>query len=109
MAYKLFLDDYRDSPDTSWTIVRSKKEFCEIIEVQGLPSIISFDHDLTDRHYGLDYSDNETGADCAEWLFHYLKRNNLEVMRFKVHSLNPDAQRRIELAINGCQSLLEVK
>ena len=102
MTYKLFLDDYRDRPDTSWNVIaRSKKEFCQIIEAQGLPREISFDHDLNDTHYGLNYSDKETGADCAAWLHNYIKRNNLELMPFKVHSLNPNARRRIELAITG--------
>lgn len=55
MKYNLFLDDVRkptdvkwlDLPPVDWVIVRNYENFEKIIRKAGLPSIISFDHDLT--------------------------------------------------------------
>lgn len=111
MKYNLFLDDVRDpkdaflyfsskvSPngltlgsmaslekasgisDDDWVVVRSHDEFCQAINERGIPSSVSFDHDLNFshmRHYfevsrnggdKLDYSQiKETGYHCALFL-----------------------------------------
>ena len=67
MKYNLFLDDERMPYQVgnyiypveikplyrleTWEIVRNYEEFVKIIEGRGLPSLISFDHDLADIHY----------------------------------------------------------
>ena len=43
---KLFLDDIRKPPDVDWFIVRNYNQFIDWIDKNGLPDIISFDHDL---------------------------------------------------------------
>ncbi len=48
MTYNLFLDDERFPPNDGkdWVIVRSVQEAVDYVEVNGLPSFISFDNDL---------------------------------------------------------------
>lgn len=65
MNYNLFLDDFRMPSDAfnykpnpmynneSWVIVRNYDQFIECITKNGIPEIISFDHDL-----GLDECEN---------------------------------------------------
>ena len=59
----LFLDDVRQVMDTfhytkhpvytedNWDVVRNYNEFCNYIQDNGVPALISFDHDLADEHY----------------------------------------------------------
>lgn len=97
MTYKLFLDDYRDPPKGDWVIVRSYEQFCAVIEKQGLPEVISFDHDLSDEHYfsslgfGIEYDKylEKTGYDCAKWLIQYCFSRALKLPSWRVHSMNP--------------------
>ena len=59
MSYHLFLDDARKPSDVkwielplvNWTIVRNYKEFVETIIKNGIPTTISFDHDLSMADY----------------------------------------------------------
>ena len=112
---KLFLDDIRMPKDCAnglvpsqmskiywdddWFIVRNFKQFIDWISENGLPDFISFDHDLADIHYTIDYSDinwpysnpdmEKTGYDCAKWLGNYCLDKNLSLPDFIVHSQNP--------------------
>ena len=65
MKYKLYLDDVRDLPDDSYSLVRSYEEAINYVKDNGIPSFISFDHDL-----GLDENKQlaKTGFDFAKWL-----------------------------------------
>jgi len=85
MSYNLYLDDERD-PKTKrdWIIVRSYEEFVKTIEEKGIPSYISFDHDLG--------PDVPTGMDCAKWLVD----QNIVVEDFNVHSANGPGGGNIE-------------
>ena len=115
MSYNLFLDDlrhpydcisYMESPGIyakwSWVVVKNYDQFIAKIREEGLPSMISFDHDLADAHYdpamyeGVEeYSklyetfDEKTGYDCAKWLVDYCMDNGLKLPEFEVHSMNP--------------------
>lgn len=80
-------------------------EFKMWIEKNGLPDIISFDHDLAYEHYtpehlwtdyqlSKEYQDaqnykEKTGLDCAKWLCEYCEMHNKSIPRFYVHSANP--------------------
>lgn len=121
MSYNLFLDDVRDPwmvgdyiypfeikalyRKERWDIVRNYSEFCAFIENNGLPELISFDHDLADEHYtpeeywetyeksqnyqaGKQYKE-KTGLDCAKWLIDYIIDNKLELPKILCHSMNP--------------------
>jgi hypothetical protein len=109
---KLFLDDIRIPKDCvnglvpshlnkmywdgDWDIVRSYNEFVDWINKNGLPDFISFDHDLADIHYGMDFSTiienlhiEKTGYDAAKWLGDYCMDNKIKLPDYIVHSQNP--------------------
>ena len=76
MSYLLFLDDIRDPswvhwctmprvPDSDWAIVRNHDQFVALVEREGIPALVAFDHDL-DAEGMLDESRN--GMDCLQWL-----------------------------------------
>ncbi len=117
MSYNLFLDDIRTPGSTAsyspvadkdlylkldWKIVRNYDEFVNLITLKGLPSLISFDHDLAEAHYDPStWKENfsyleKTGYDCAKWLITYCMDNNLKLPEFKVHSMNPVGKENIK-------------
>ena len=107
---KLFLDDMRKPPDNTWDVVRSYDQFVAYIEANGVPEVISFDHDLADQHYApevlqainesgkIEYEKyaEKTGYDCAKWLV----ENGYEVKRWMVHSMNPVGAQNIRFALS---------
>ena len=116
--YYIFLDDIRmpkdvkwvELPLVPWTIVRSYNEFVKVIENQGMPKFISFDHDLGEEHYHPSmYSDDKedynrlyntfkekTGYDCAKWAVDYCMEKNLIFPEYTVHSMNPTGKTNIQ-------------
>lgn len=131
MAYNLFLDDnftppqIADLPLTNpkdkiryrtyrWTQVNSFQQFIETILEKGLPSIVSFDHDLDPEHYELIFSDEnwnkedeqiiinydcfttKTGYHAAEWLMEYCFSRKLEMPLCLIHSQNNVGKKNIE-------------
>jgi len=90
---KLFLDDIRNPEDDSWDIVRSYDEFVDYILKNGIPDVISFDHDLG----RFDYEEEKTGYDCAKFLAIYAMDNNhMNFINTRVHSQNPVGRKNIE-------------
>ena len=117
MKTYLFLDDFRVPTDCvnymrlrvddsamysreSWIIVRNYEDFVDYITHNGLPYLISFDHDLADEHYDqslylTDYDSlsksfkEKTGMDCAKWLVDYCLDNVEKLPKCVVHSMNP--------------------
>lgn len=85
--------------------VLNYEQFTQWIDKFGLPSVISFDHDLADEHYtpeeywtdyekSKEYQDSrcyteKTGMDCAKWLVEYCMDNDFPLPKFYVHSANP--------------------
>lgn len=114
MTYNLFLDDERMPKDVvwcsiglgPWVIVRSFEEFRGHIKKNGVPSRVSFDHDLADAHYeacftgSADYGPEKTGYDCAKWLvFHCSGRYPFP--EYTVHSMNPVGREAIDSFIKN--------
>lgn len=80
-------------------------EFTMWIERNGLPDVISFDHDLAFEHYtpehlwtdyqlSKEYQDaqnykEKTGLDCAKWLCDYCLENDKDIPKYYIHSANP--------------------
>jgi len=115
---KLFLDDIRIPKDCAngivpshlnklywdndWDVVRSYDKFVSWIVKNGLPDFISFDHDLADVHYTMDFSDKndggkeKTGYECAKWLVDYCMDQKLDIPSFIVHSQNPVGKANIQ-------------
>jgi len=113
MLYRLFLDDWRDPKDclnymanranelfieyyADWVVVRSFDEFKQTIEENGLPMLISFDHDLDPGGIAPDAVDEyetlgtkNTGWHCAYWLVNeYLKKTGQKKPLCIIHSVN---------------------
>jgi len=129
MSYNLFLDDIRmpkdawiyprrdnknliisgksleamsGVPNDNWEIVRSYEQFVSIIEMRGIPLIVSFDHDLHEEHmdhyFGVtsktgkihyDELKIKTGKHCAKFLVDKIRNlgNDVNIKTF-VHSAN---------------------
>lgn len=117
----LYLDDIR-TPTTTiqgyepWYVVRNYDEFVEWISKNGVPDLISFDHDLAQEHMddyfsqklhlgwqqpSYDTYKEKTGLDCAQWLAQYIQANNLQLYAVSVHSHNPVGASNIQSFING--------
>lgn len=118
MSYKLFLDDERnpykvnwvEMPLGPWEIARNYEQFVAMIAKKGIPSFVSFDHDLADehyrasmynpdRHYSNYYTDGtfkeKTGRDCAKWLVEHCLEHDIPIPEYQVHSMNPIGQENI--------------
>lgn len=100
---KLFLDDERSPKDVlnylnnpiyneNWVIVRTFKDFKEFILNNGIPNVISFDHDLAD----FDGKDEFTGMSCVKWLVNYIMDNNTNLPDILIHSRNNVGGENIE-------------
>jgi hypothetical protein len=46
---KLYIDDIRDAPDSSWIVARTYDEAIKLLDTE-LFDIVSFDHDLGDNN-----------------------------------------------------------
>ena len=82
---KLYLDDERFPKSIGWDIVRDFDEFKMWITMNGLPDLVSFDHDL-----GLnkDGSLKKSGVDCARWMCQYCIDNGLPLPDYNIHTAN---------------------
>lgn len=131
--YYLFLDDIREPYEAGnymypvdirkeyrlneWVVVRDYKSFVDYIAGNGLPYLISFDHDLADTHYTPEHlwddydkskewqesqvHQEKTGYDCAKWLVEYCLDNNLNLPLFYCHSMNPVGKDKILGLLNN--------
>lgn len=93
MTWRLFVDDERfpSSKEYDMIIARTMDEVKNLVSDLGMPSFVSFDHDL---------GDNEpTGYDIAKWMVDvdlsgaYTFPDDFD---FYVHSQNPIGKRNIE-------------
>lgn len=122
----LFLDDFREVADVSyyitpslaelyrkenWSIVRNYWEFCNFIETNGVPDVVSLDHDLADEHYRPSMYDpdghynnyytngtfkEKTGYECAQFLQKWCEDNELSYPEVIIcHSMNPIGKKNI--------------
>lgn len=99
---KLFLDDVRDPPDTSWHVVRTAQQCIDFMRVRSnLIDVASFDHDLG--------SETETGYTVMKWI-------EREVVRDKdfwppksivFHTSNPVGRMNMYRAAMSISALLE--
>lgn len=94
---KLYLDDERTPKSEGWTIVRSYQEFVDWITLNGIPDIISFDHDIASFEGDKEF----TGHDAAKWLINWMMdNNNYQIINFNVHSANPVGAENIKSILN---------
>ena len=110
--YYVFLDDVRHPNQVTWVklpqkpyfLVRSYKDFVDLISLKGVPEFVAYDHDLSDTHYGhglqgdaipYEMYQEKTGYDCAKWLVDFCEQNNVKHPDFVVHSMNPIGKENI--------------
>lgn len=91
---KLFIDDLRNAPDSTWVVARTSDDAIAII-AEGIPEHISFDHDLG-------------GDDTAICVVNFIIEAVLdglfrfpENFTFNVHSANPVGAANITGKMNG--------
>ena len=122
---KLFIDDlrsldmiYPNQNPQEWVIVRSYHEFVNYITKFGLPTFISFDHDLGFEHTrwyfengghdnppdpsGDDFRE-KTGYDCTKWLVDFCIENKKPLPNWQVHSANPVGASNIRNYLNNAK------
>lgn len=88
---EIFLDDVRAAPK-GYVLMQSYSAFTEQIRKDGLPSVISFDHDL---------DEGPPGYDCAKFIVEYCLDHQLNLPAFTVHSQNPVRKENIEKLLVG--------
>ncbi len=111
--YNLFLDDVRLPNHVTWvdlppnqhySVVRNYQEFVDLITLRGIPKFVTYDHDLSDDHYGhglrgdnipYDQYAEKTGYDCAKWLVDYCMKKGVKHPPYMVHSMNPVGKQNI--------------
>lgn len=109
MTYNLFIDDERVPMDVTWgtwqdqalyrdadwVIARNWFEVLEIVVSFGLPSMISFDHDLGENE--------KTGYEIAQKLCDMIMDgiDLPENFEFRVHSKNPVGAENIRSYMNN--------
>ncbi len=128
---KLFLDDIRQPKDAcylvqdwaklyfddEWDVVKTHKEFVRWVKRNGVPTHVSFDHDLADVHYDIDFDDwdvytaeqlgvEETGLDSAKFLVDYCENNGFDLPLYQVHSANPIGRRNIKTYLDNAKKHL---
>lgn len=128
---KLFLDDVRQVRDAAnympnpkvynedgWDIVRSYTEFVNYLKSNPLPELISFDHDLADIHYDVDFRDwndftseqlgvEETGMDCAKFLVKHCRELKQDLPTILVHSANPVGRANIRKYLENAKKHID--
>ena len=94
---------------------RTYKDFVSFIETNGIPDVVSFDHDLAEVHYdpktwkeGFEYTE-ETGLDCAKWLVRYCEKQGKPFPKWYCHSMNPVGRENINKLLYGVRDNREIR
>ena len=93
--YKLFIDDERFPVTDDWVIVRSSNEAIAMVIMHGMPTEISFDHDL---------GGNDTSRLFIMWMVDALLDGLITIpegFTFRVHSQNPIGAEWIRSTMRG--------
>ena len=92
IMWKLFIDDERYPIDETMVIARSVKDAIELINLNGCPIEINFDHDLGDNV--------PTGFHLAQWLVEKDLDENGSFLpnnfTYYIHSQNPIGRENID-------------
>lgn len=105
IPFDVFLNtvDYDYYKNEDWLVIRTYEDFVTHIMENGVPEMISFDHDLTFDHYlsenqkdiNYDNMKVKTGYHAAKWLIQYCNLKGIKLPRVKVHSQNPEGKKNI--------------
>ena len=85
-----------------YTIVRTYWEFTKYIDENGIPDVISFDHDISS--FDTTIGREMTGLHCVHYLCNYVLDRNKDALpkdfMFFVHSANPAGAKNIEMTLS---------
>jgi hypothetical protein len=110
---KLFIDDLRDPPDDTWTVVRTGREAIEYIKKDvkyqdtlpyvcyddpKLISHISFDHDLADTN-----TPEVTGYTVMRFIEDSMYYDYYEPPFLEIHSANPVGRKNMQACIDAIE------
>lgn len=98
---KMYLDDIREPKDSYDVIARSYEEALLFVQKNGIPSYISFDHDLGCEDTG---EILKSGYDFAKWLVDMDIENIYKFpdnFSFNIHSANPIGRNNINSILNN--------
>lgn len=90
MTYKMFLDDERFPVYSDFKIIRTSQEAIDYVLLNGMPSYISFDHDL---------GGDDTSMVFVHWIVAATLNNLITIphdFEYSVHSQNPIGKKNIE-------------
>ena len=93
----MFYKNLRKKYDLSFVWVKNFSEFVNYIEANGVPQLVSFDHDLSKTSKPSD----PKGIDCARWLVEYCKENGIKMPMTYIHSANPKWRPVIRQLLDG--------
>lgn len=94
-SYKLFIDDERFPVTNDWVIARSSDEAIAMVTMHGMPTEISFDHDL---------GGDDTSRLFIMWMVDALLDGLITIpegFTFSVHSQNPIGAEWIRSTMRG--------
>ncbi len=105
-------------PLVEWVIVRNYDDFVKTIERDGVPTMVSFDHDLADEHYqeyhahraenrNINYDLVEkTGFHCAKWLAQYCVDKSIPIPNYYTHTMNPSGAENIKSILESAKKVI---
>lgn len=92
---KVFLDDIRNPPDDSWTVVRTARDCFSLLENEQV-EVISLDHDLGENV--------QTGYDVANWIERKVFLHpSYKCPDILIHSANPVGRQNIQRVIESIE------
>lgn len=129
MGYNIYLDDLREPQQTAeymsynkdlymkddWMVIRNYKDFVKMVENDGLPDLVSFDHDFVEikKVQGSKIvrikphtKQKENGMDCAKWLYEYCRKTKSQLPQFIVHSQNPVGKDNLQCYLENAKKNL---
>lgn len=92
-----------------WVIVRSYHAFVQHILENGIPNMISFDHDLDGQIEAGKSAGIMTGYDCAKWLIDHIEKYHLPLPVILCHSMNPVGKENIQVLFQRYREYLSGK
>jgi hypothetical protein len=97
---RIWLDDVRDAPE-NWVRVYTPKECINLLKKKNVQEV-SLDHDLSNDVKG-------TGYDVLLWIEEQVYTTNYKPPVLRVHSSNPSARQKMELAIVAIENMYRKK
>ena len=98
---RLYLDDIRNPKNDGFVVARTYEEAVRLVEMRGMPSYISFDHDLGEDEDGVEL---KSGYDFAKRIVEADFDKKITIPKnfdFNVHSANPVGAKNIEALLRN--------